>query len=352
MKVLMLTPRVNPKEDVFGFIYYWVKELGTRVDKLIVLTVKAGDRKYLKKLPENVIVYDMSERKGITRLMYAVKIILNSIIKEKIDIIFTHMYVEFVFFAAPFGKIFRKPIVMWYTHGHISWKVKFAHFLVNTVVTASQSSFRINSKKIIVTGHGIDTDLFKPVKKQKNDKKVILSVGRIDRVKDLKTLILAIHHLVSSIRARNITCIIVGPTYDKAYYNELVKIIRELKLDNIINFTPPLSNKEIASYYQKADVFISTSLTGSIDKAVLEAMSCEVPVVTCNEAFLEVFDCEMKEKCYFEKGDYIELARRIEYFINNKEKELRKKLRKIVIENHSYKKLANKLTEVFESVRR
>ena len=348
MKVLMLTPRINPDEDVFGFIYYWIKELGIRVDKLIVLTVKAGDKKYIRKLPKNIIVYDMDGRKGIARLIYAAKIVLNSIIKERIDVIFTHMYVEFTFFVAPFGKIFRKPIIMWYTHGHISWKVKFAHFLANNVVTASQNSFRISSKKVIVTGHGIDTDLFRPRKKEIGGKKIILSVGRIDRVKDLKTLILAIHHLVNSMGVKNIMCIIVGPIYDKAYYNELMKEIKELKLDNIISFIPPVSNKEIVSYYQMANIFISTSLTGSIDKAVLEAMSCEVPVITCNEAFLEVFDHEMKEKCYFEKGDYIELARKIEHFINNKESELKKKLRKIVIENHSSKRLASKLIEVFE----
>jgi glycosyltransferase involved in cell wall biosynthesis len=345
MNVLMLTPRVDPEEDVLGFIYTWVKELGSRVDKLIVITPKAGSNKALAELPKNIVVHSLEGKKGLNRLFYASRILLNAIKTEKIDVIFTHMYVEFALFAAPFAKIFRKPVVMWYTHGHISVSLKIAYFFVDRVVTASKESCRIEGEKVSVIGHGIDIERFKPMNGIL-DEKIILYVGRISPVKDLETLIKA----VKLLEDKEFKVMIIGKPYGKEgeeYFQSLKRKVVELRLKDKVVFEGNVAFKDILQYYQQSTVFVNPSSTGSLDKTVLEAMACEIPSITCNEAFLNVFDGEMKKKCYFEKGDYRDLAEKIELFINNDETELRKRHRKIVVDNHSVDRLVDKLVMVF-----
>ena len=41
-------------------------------------------------------------------------------------------------------------------------------------------------------------------------------------------------------------------------------------------------------FYQSGDLFVNLSDTGSLDKAVLEAMACGLKILTSNEAFKSV----------------------------------------------------------------
>jgi len=349
VRVLMLTPRVDPEEDVFGFIYNWVREIGRNVDRLVVLTVKAGKRKYIESLPENIEVYEMGNRKGISRIIYAAKVVLNSIMKEKIDVIFTHMYVDFVFFVTPFAKIFRKPVVMFYAHGAVSFKLKIAAHLVDAVATSSEKGFRISTPKLNIIGQGIDTFKFKPSDKQPKEK-IILYVGRLSRVKNIDVLIRSLKH----IDYNDFKVVIVGGLYEKdeKYLEHLNDEIEKSGMKERISLINEVPHDKIVEYYQQATVFVNPSTTGSLDKTVLEAMACGIPVVTCNDAFLDVFDDEAKLKCFFRPGDEYDLAKKIEYFLKNDDKALRRKLRDAVIMNHSIRNLARNLTLIFEKVKR
>ena len=82
-------------------------------------------------------------------------------------------------------------------------------------------------------------------------------------------------------------------------------------------------------------------------------MSCGKPIVTSNESYYNIFDDEMKSKCFFPFGDYEKLANKISYFLQNDENQLGNRLRDIVIKYHSLDNLSHGLVQVFEqSVRR
>ncbi len=346
IRVLMITPRVDPEEDVFGFIYYWVKELGSRVDRLVVLTVRSGSREHLSKLPPNTVVYEIGDRRGISRLIYAAKTIVRAILKERIDVVFTHMYVEFALFATPIARIFRKPVVMFYAHGAVDFKLRVAALLVDRVATSSEKGFRINTSKRVIVGQGIDVEKFRGASNP--DGKTVLYVGRISPVKNIDVLIKA----AGMIGDREVEVVIVGKPYEKdSGYMEFIKEeIKRQGLEGRVKLVGDVPHERVVEYYRRATVFVNPSATGSLDKTVLEAMACEVPVVTCNEAFYDIFDDEMREKCMFAPGDYEELAGKIEHFITHEERALKKRLRRIVEEGHSIGKLADNLVEVFRSV--
>ncbi|MEK7522407.1 MAG: glycosyltransferase, partial [Patescibacteria group bacterium] len=58
--------------------------------------------------------------------------------------------------------------------------------------------------------------------------------------------------------------------------------------EGIIEFVGPIPNKNIVEFYQSGDLFVNLSDTGSLDKAVLEAMACGLKVLTSNEAFKNI----------------------------------------------------------------
>lgn len=348
MKVLMITPRVDEEHDVFGFIVTWVNKLAEKVEKLYVISLYKGKAN----LKRNIELYSLDEKSNKISKLFYFNILMNKIVKN-VDVIFCHMFPEFVIIAAPFVKLFKKPLVMWYTHGHVSLKLKLAHFLATIVITASKESFRIESNKVMIIGHGIDINKFRPKLNLNKRKKIILSIGRLSPIKDYETLIKAADILVNKKNMNNIEFTIIGSPAAKSeekYYNKVLLAVKNFKLENYIKFIESVPHSRIIHYYQTCDIFVSTSNTGSLDKAVLEAMACGRPIVTCNEAYYAIFDEELREKCWFKPKNYKELASKIEYFLQNNDNKIKKKLRGIVIREHSLDKVINKLIKVFNIV--
>lgn len=75
---------------------------------------------------------------------------------------------------------------------------------------------------------------------------------------------------------------------DKIYFERLKNLIKEKKLDDKIKFVGPIPNKDITQLYQSGDLFVNFSDTGSLDKAMLEAMAAGLNVLTSNEAFADI----------------------------------------------------------------
>jgi glycosyltransferase involved in cell wall biosynthesis len=109
---------------------------------------------------------------------------------------------------------------------------------------------------------------------------------------------------------------------------------------------------EVDKCYQSSDVFVSTSLTGSVDKAVLEAMACGKPVIVCNRAFFNVLG-DYSKILMFGKKNPSDLAAKILHVLkmNKKSRErLCHSMEEIVGEKHSINGLAEKLVNVFSQV--
>jgi len=213
------------------------------------------------------------------------------------------------------------------------------------IFTSTKSGFRLRSKKLNVIGQGIDTDLFKPTE-QARDNKIfrIISVGRISPVKDYETLLQAL----KIISDKNIHADIIGgagtPEQEK-YFQSLRKIARGEGIEDCVDFAGPVANREIVGVLQSGDLFVNMSRTGSLDKAMLEAMACAVPILTCNEAMREVLG-SYKDTLMYEKGGADRLAEKIKEFVSmNKSKReiIGRDLRQIVVRDHGLKQFVGKI---------
>ena len=103
----------------------------------------------------------------------------------------------------------------------------------------------------------------------------VLTVGRLTQVKGQAVLIDAVDRLTA--RGTDVRLTIVG---DGPKRGELERIAeRAAAADGRIRFTGAVSQDEIASYYESADVFALSSFAEGIPVVLMEAMAYGVPVV-------------------------------------------------------------------------
>jgi glycosyltransferase involved in cell wall biosynthesis len=87
-----------------------------------------------------------------------------------------------------------------------------------------------------------------------------------------------------------------------------------------------------------------------LDKAILEAMSCGVPVLTCNEALQEVLG-SYTNQLMFEKKDVDGLEDKIKFLEaigETERKKLGQNLREIVVRGHGLEGFVKKIIRLYE----
>ena len=350
MKLLIFTQKIDINDDVLGFFHDWVLEFAEHCEKITVICLQKGKYQF----PENVNVLSLGKENGKSRLKY-IKNFYKYILKERnnYDNIFIHMNQIYVILGGLLWKLMCKKIGFWYAHGHVPFSLKVAEKLTDIIFTSTKSGFRLKSKKTKVVGQAINVQKFKPSNlKSLQDVFKIISIGRISPVKDYETLIKA----ASILKKQNINFKIdiigrAGTPKQGDYLRDLKKMVSEESLDNNINFIGPIANQYIIDYLQSSDLFVNTSHTGSLDKAILEAMACGLPILTCNEALLEVLG-DYVDKLMYKKVDFRVLANKIKYILNMQDEERQKlgmDLRQIVVNNHSINNLISKIIQEFKA---
>lgn len=289
MKRLLLFNLATDADDpILGFTTAWINALASRVEAVDVITMRVGRLA----VAANVRVYSVGKEQGYSEARRAFefyRILWRLLRTNRYDACFAHMQPLFAILGAPLLKLYRVPITLWFAHGAVTRRLRLAERLVDHVVTASAESFRIPSPKTHIIGHGIDTDQFSIPFTQQNEERTrftLVSVGRLNPVKRPDILIDA----VGLLRQRGIAVHLrfIGDVTNGAYLEVLRERVTQAGLDDAIEFAGPLGFDQIAGAYHQADVMVSASQTGSIDKVILEAMACGLPVITSNEAFVPV----------------------------------------------------------------
>jgi glycosyltransferase involved in cell wall biosynthesis len=355
LRVLMITQKVDLDDDVLGFTHAWVNKLAERVAQLHVLALSVGRHE----LHDNVTLYSMGKGQGAGRLRRFVnfnRVVAPLVLRCQVDVVFVHMAPLYAILAAPWAKLVRVPMVLWFTHKSVNWKVKLAHWLVDRVVTASAESFRVSSDKVVVTGHGIDTKVFKPAEGLRAERPfTVLSVGRISPIKDYETLVGAADILVNREEHRDFRFVVVGgagTAEQEEYVHHLRELVKASCLEAHVEFVGSVPHGRVADYYRQASAFVGTSRTGSLDKAGLEAMACGLPLLTCNEAFTHVLG-DFSDMLMFDKGNADDLAEKILDVVEIKTESrlvLERVLRDIVVQEHDIERLINRITRVFKEL--
>jgi len=265
MKLLICTQTVDTGDSDLGFFVRWIEEFAKHCEKVTVICLREGKHS----LPANVRVYSLTSKNKFPR---AFQLIRSAVaLRKEYTSVFVHMNPEYIVVAGMLWRLMNKRIVLWYTHKSVNLKLRVAAFLTDVIFTASKESFRLKSKKVRVMGHGIDTDFFTP------DPSIArgdwwLTAGRLNKSKRHD---IAIH--MAARAGKELHIIGAGPEL-----SNLETLTRKLGVR--ATFLGGLSHMQVRDEFHRADRFLHTSETGSLDKMILEAVACGCPVVTSDTA--------------------------------------------------------------------
>jgi glycosyltransferase involved in cell wall biosynthesis len=235
---------------------------------------------------------------------------------------------------------------LWYAHGAVSALLHIAEKMADIIFTSTASGFRIRSSKVRIIGQGIDTDYFMPITRTKTPMPRIIMIGRLSPAKDQATLIQALELLEQANEKFQADIIgSVGRNGQESYAQSLYRMVDEKNFGKFITFVGGIPHKDILAYLQSADIFVNTGLTGSLDKAGLEAMATGLPVLTCNEAYMEVLG-RYRDMLMFEKRNSADLAKKLQVLMRMdtaSRLHLGQSVRSIVVEHHRIEGLIEKI---------
>lgn len=335
IRLLVVTQRVDIQDTNLGFHILWLREIAKQVASLTVIAQSVGEFD----LPSNVRVLTLGKEKGVSKFFQLCRLKFY-ILRELfcVDAVFVLMVPWYAVLAGWYGIFFRTKVYLWYTHKHIPLSLRIAHFFVKKIFTANDQSLRLDSTKKMVMGHAIDTSLFSPGGIR--EKNLLITVGRISRSKQISEMIDAVAELHS--RGEVIHFVIIGDAVvsdDIVYLKELEQKIIDKKLTQVVHMKRGVSYEQLPDWYRRASVFLNASLTGSVDKVVLEAMSCGCPVITSNEAFEDI----VPEGCLVY---VIEFSQAIAHQLENPASSDELRLR--VVGNHDLSKTIGNIVKIIE----
>ena len=291
---------------------------------------------------------------------------LRMIIKEKIDVMhFTHFNAPVLYGCPTVVTIHdltlhffpgKKMNNLFYKLAY-KFCIKTAVLKARKVIAVSKNTkvdikniLKIDEKKVEVIYEGVN-DSFKPVndkillgevlKKYGIEKEYLIYTGVWREHKNILGLIEAFSKLKS-----DVVLVITGKE-DKFYSGEIYKLIDKLGMKNRVIFTGLVSEEELVLLMGGAKVFVFPSFYEGFGLPPLEAMQCEVPVVSSVTS-------SMKEICFdaaefFNPHDTDEMAKKMELVINDEN--VRKKLienGKKRVKEFSWEKMAGETLEVYK----
>jgi len=226
-----------------------------------------------------------------------------------------------------------------------------------TAVEAKQyTNIGVLMDKIEVIPNGIDLSEYDNLpskgefKKRFNipeDKKIILYLGRIHKIKGIDHLVKAYAYLKKKMNCNDALLVIAGP--DDGYLNEVKSLTYDLVVSDSVLFTGPLYGKAKLEAYVDADVFVLPSRYEAFGNVVLEAYACSKPVIASGVGGLNDLVVDGETGLLFEAGSHIQLAEKLLYLLNNSDDALRMGLngRRFVERNFNWDKIVPRIERVY-----
>ena len=199
-----------------------------------------------------------------------------------------------------------------------------------------------NNKSIYYLTNGVDLKLtdykFKPSSKDIK----IGYLGRFGIEKNIVSLIHAVNLLNINI---NFTIELVGPLEEE--YETLNKLVKSLKLENIIKFIGPLYGEEKYLKMKEWSGYIHVANSDVVSIALMEALALGIPSIVSRTS----------QVSYFNKSDAFimvepvdsDITRGIKEFLNSESKWLKmsKSAKALVKNNFNWKKVAEEMEKIY-----
>jgi len=217
-----------------------------------------------------------------------------------------------------------------------------------------QKQFNIPASNLVTIPNGIDIDKFKPISTDDlkeilnlKDKKIILSVGRIDEQKGFQLLIKALPEILKKFEVK-LVIVGTGP-----YLRSLKSMAEKRGLQDKVIFAGRVSDEDLPKYYNLADVFAFPTLRlEGLPYVIPEAMACGRPVISSRIGGIPTAIENGRDGILIEPGNLDELTKNILYLLENEDaaNAMGKRAREKVINELSLDKMVEDTIKVYEDV--
>lgn len=222
-------------------------------------------------------------------------------------------------------------------------EIDLADYLLvpSNFVKESLKEIGVSEEKIFYLPHGVDINMFSPNYKKLNlnARLTFLFVGRVEAAKGIYYLLEAFKQL----QTLKIKLLVVGDTMGQ---------LEELKkYTSNVEFVGLKRRDEMPEYYNKADVFILSSLWEGSSLSLLEALAMGLPAIASKYSCAPEVIIEGEEGFVIEPRDIVELKKRIIWFYNNKERipEMSKKAR-TKVEEYTWENYENNISKIIKKI--
>lgn len=213
---------------------------------------------------------------------------ISALVRNKPSVIFSHMTEVQSALIAPVTRILGIDHYLWYAHASKSWYLRWCNFWCTGIITSTEGSCPIKGGKVSIVGQAIDLQSFARRKFTYLENLRFVHVGRLDKSKGIREIIeVFLRH-----GSPDSTLTFIGESRGLVSQNYIDKIrvdyCEEIESGKII-FVGKTARAELPSLLSLFDIFVH-SFQGSLDKAILEATSIGLPVVTINREFIHEMD--------------------------------------------------------------
>ena len=218
---------------------------------------------------------------------------------NKYDLVFSHMSPLLLIITKLFNTERSTLHVLWYTHPlpdrNIKKLVLYISLLISDkVVTASNTSFPIKSKKVSNIGHAIDYKNFYLERANVSISKFLI----LSRISKSKNLDFIIDEFLSS-EFNQMPLDIIGDCLTPKDYKYKQFLVNKYSLNKNINFIGKVKHENLSSILSNYDVHFNATNEGFYDKSVLETMANGIINFYCNSDYSKHFSKEYQELLQF-----------------------------------------------------
>ena len=265
--------------------------------------------------------------------------------KDRCRLIHAHFLIPAGLIAALVGRWWGIPIIV---QAHGSDLTKYAklnrwlarltaftakhadHFIVvsDELSTILRQEFAVPPDKITVRSCGIDMAHFSPIPRNQArellnlplEATLVLFVGSLIHRKGIDILLSAMAGVMK--HDSRVRLIVVG---EGPLRKQLGAQAQDLVIEKMVHFVGRKSNEELPIWYSAADMFVLPSLREGTPLALLEALSCELPVIVSRAGGMPELIADGKNGLLTDIGDPLDLEKQIRFLLG--EPNLRRRFR-------------------------
>ncbi len=344
MKCIFFCQSVDVNHPTQALVTKWIELFAnhSQMEEVFVLTRHKGEFT----LPENVKVFAIQKNNLLLRGLEWYSVLIRLLRENAIGFFWINQDGYLLpLMLLPVKLALNIPIYQWRVSPLISPQMEFcARYCARKIFTCTSKSFPMNLPNVRVVGHGIDVETFRI----KNVKKTgeLVTTGRMTPDKHLDLMVRMLDKCRHQFGTAYSLDIYGNEAPEQPKYRQtLERLIEERHLTEYVSFKGQVKHAELPDMLNSYKVFLNCSET-ALDKAVVEAMACGLPVIATNPCVEEILPEDLRPLLYSGAEDVSRLAQLLHALLSQPDAYLEKMgydLREVAVKHHSVKRLVNEI---------